>query len=624
VTRPPGGSPPRAPWAPLLLVAFLLSPIIVLAWAAGMALLRLTGWKRWPLALAAVAAGGIAVWWQGGLPSALAHHFSGPESLLRQWGAPVVHFPLPGAFLWPQAPLAVPAGLLAASLSRDRGELLGPELDTFASRRRAKAERKAQAKARRLADRSSERNVKSPGPGAALAVAISGDLPDDWRHGKYLALPARVAALPRLVVGRPGQGKTVYLGREVYLAAADQRRATVIDCKGEATFATEITDAYLAGRPQATVHIWPDEPLNGWVGGPAAVVNRLLSCWEWDLAAQWYREVVSMALRLALHAPGPQVASSTELVARMRPGALTRLWAGHRDEQDWIKAHAEKFHDVAVRVTNLMASLGRTLDGAEPLGTADLTVLSLPVMALEHDAASILRVAMADLAHHVAVRKPHGDRELVVVDEFSAVPGGREHAIHLAERGRSAGVATVLAVQSRRGLGDDDDADRLIGATGLVVLFATAEPEDVLKLAGTVRQVEIAAQLEDGALTGRGTATVRSGYRVDANVVRALAPGQAFLLAGGRAELAQIIRPPQGLTRPQSMIVGAPAPHDRPAGLRSPVGGTRALRSRVKAKLAALVPPAALTRPLGPGPETPTPPAGGDSPTDDRDDQEES
>jgi hypothetical protein len=572
-----------------------------------MALLRLTGWKRWPIAVAAIAAGAIAVWWQGGLPSALAHHFAGPESLVRQFGQPVVHFPLPGAFLWPQAPLAVPAGLLAASLSRDRGALLGPEFAGAAAARAARADRKAQAKARKLAAGGAASSAR-----AALAVSISGDLPDDWRHGRYLALPARVAGLPRLVVGRPGQGKTVYIGREVYLAALAMRRATVIDCKGEPGFAAEITDAYLAGRPDATVHIWPDEPLNGWVGGPAAVVNRLLSCWEWDLAAQWYREVVSMALRLALHAPGPEVASSVELVARMRPGALTRLWAGHRDEQDWIKVHAEKFHDVAVRVTNLMASLGRTLDGDQPLGTADLTVLSLPVMALEHDAASILRVAMADLAHHVAVRKPHGDRELIVVDEFSAVPGGREHAIHLAERGRSAGVATVLAVQSRRGLGDDDDADRLIGATGLIALFATAEPEDVLKLAGTVRQVEVAAQLEDGALTGRGTATVRSGFRVDANVVRALAPGQAFLLAGGRAELAQIIRPPQAgndLALPRR-------------SLRSSVGKYPALLGHVKGSLLRR-----SLRALDPPDRAGSGETGGqaaeEQPPDDRDNQEE-
>jgi hypothetical protein len=127
-------------------------------------------------------------------------------------------------------------------------------------------------------------------------------------------------------------------------------------------------------------------------------------------------------------------------------------------------------------------------------------------------------------------------------------------------------------------------------------------------LSGTVRQIEIAAQVEDGALTGRGTATVRSGYRVDANVVRALAPGQAFLLAGGRAELAQIIRPPQA-----GSDLAVPG-----RSLAVDSRGTRALRSRVKAKLAALVPAAALTRPLGPGPATRPPQVGEGSPTDDR------
>jgi hypothetical protein len=613
--RPPNGAPPRAPLAPLVVVAFLLSPVIVAAWAAGAAVLRLTGWRRWPLALLATLAGIGAVWIQGGLLPALAAHFSGPMGLVRQYGQPVVHFPLPGAFLWPQVPLAVPVGLLAASLSRDRGALLGPEFAASARRRAVKADQRAQRQATKLANRAVENSDR-----AALAVSISGDLPDDWRQGKYLVLPERIAPLPRLVIGRPGQGKSIYLGREVYLAALATRPATVIDCKGEPGFATDIVDAYLAGRPDATVHIWPDEPLNAWTGGPAAVANRLLACWTFDLASAWYREVVSAVLNLALRAPGPQVGSSAELMYRLQPGTLKRMWEENPDAQELLRGleQGHRLSDVCVRVGNLMGALGGLLDGERAIGEADLTVISLPVMALEHDAAAILRVLMADLAHHVAVRKPHGQRELVEVDEFSAVPGGREHAIHIAERGRSAGVAAVLAVQSRRGLGDDDDADRLIGAAGTVALFATAEPEDILKLAGTVRQVELAAQVEHGQLTGRGTATVRSGYRVDANTVRALAPGQAFLLSGGRAELAQIIRPPKGEDRPPTRGTLRP---------RAPAGAvasrdTRALRSRVKAKLAALVPPAALTRPLGPGPETPPPEAGGDNPTDDRDNQE--
>ena len=87
-----------------------------------------------------------------------------------------------------------------------------------------------------------------------------------------------------------------------------------------------------------------------------------------------------------------------------------------------------------------------------------------------------------------------------VVDEFSAVVGARDLAIHLTERGRSANAATVLAVQSARGLGDDDQADRLIGATGMVALFGIAEPERILNLAGTISRPAVSAVAgRDGA-----------------------------------------------------------------------------------------------------------------------------
>jgi hypothetical protein len=194
-----------------------------------------------------------------------------------------------------------------------------------------------------------------------------------------------------------------------------------------------------------------------------------------------------------------------------------------------------------------MRSLGGLLDGDpdRPLGTADLTVISLPVMAAEHDAASILRVLLADLAHHVVVRKPPEERQLVVVDEFSAVPGGRDHMTHIAERGRSAKVACLMCVQSDRGLGDDQAADRLIGSAGTYVVFGTAEPERIIRLAGTRRQVEqTSTTTGDDGIT-RYTTTKVWVDQVDPNVVRALPAGCAFLMSGGRAQLARIILPPE-------------------------------------------------------------------------------
>jgi hypothetical protein len=529
--------------APLVL-ALLLSPLTLAAWIGGQALLRWTGWRPWRLAVPAAATVALVVVVEGGPVPALQHHFAALLGLVGQFGRPVVHLPRPGALLMPQAPLSLPVGALAAAATA-RLAPARPEWAEAEQRRRGRLEVRSQRRASVLAARSTTLGTRVPsGRAAALAVHVQGDLPAPWRAGRYVVLPGRVAGLPRLVIGQPGGGKSVYLTREAYLDAVARRRLVVVDGKGEPDFAEQVVDAYLAGNPAATVHSWPAEPLDAWQGEPAAVANRLLGCWEFTPESAYYREVASLALRLALHAPDDPVTSSAELAKRMQPGALERLWHDHPDQQKYIRALGREMDGVCIRVANLMASLGGFLDGGRGIGDADLTVISLPTMAAEHDASAILRVLLGDLAHWTSVRKPRGLRAGLIVDEFSAVAGGRQQAIHLLERGRSAGVATVLAAQSRRSLGDEVEADRLIGAAAVVVLFATPEPEDLLKLAGTVRTADLTWQLDGGRLTGRASASTRSAYRVDANVVRALLPGQAVILAGGRASLVQVLQPP--------------------------------------------------------------------------------
>jgi hypothetical protein len=158
------------------LALFLLSPITLLAWAAGQAFLRITGLRWWKLALAGLAAIAAVVMVEGGPGPALAQHFSGYVGWLRQLGGPVVHLPMPGAFLWPQLPLAIPVGLLAAALN-------------LAGRRQAidPAEvRKQQREQQRRMDLAVRRatTVRDDhfGP-VALGVQIDGDLGWTDKHG---------------------------------------------------------------------------------------------------------------------------------------------------------------------------------------------------------------------------------------------------------------------------------------------------------------------------------------------------------------------------------------------------------------------------------------------------------
>jgi hypothetical protein len=93
VSRRPTAAP-RPGWG-LFLAAFLLSPLVVVAWLAGAAMLRATGWPRWRRGRA-IAAAGVVVWLHGGPVPALTVHFSGYWQLLRQFGAAQVRYAAAG------------------------------------------------------------------------------------------------------------------------------------------------------------------------------------------------------------------------------------------------------------------------------------------------------------------------------------------------------------------------------------------------------------------------------------------------------------------------------------------------------------------------------------------------
>jgi hypothetical protein len=549
MNRPPAQEP--RPGIGLFVLAFLFSPFVLLAWACGLALLRYTGWRGWRLAVPALTGGALVVWHQGGPVPALVNHFAGVLALVTQFGKPLIHLPLPGSFLWPQIPLAVPVGLLAAGLHRRPAGVVAPEFERAEQRRRQRTIDRTSRRAIRLAERPEERR-KVP----ALGVSMGGDL-TTWRAGRYVILPEHAARLPRLVIGRTGAGKSIYLQRETYIAGRSERPEIVLDAKGDDDFAQGIVDAYLAGRPGASVHLFPAEPLNVWLGGPKAQLNRLVSIWPWTTQTDWFKELAISALRLVLSHPDHPVSSSADLLRMLDHGTLKRIWSDNPAAKARLAAldKDNRLADVLIRVGNLVDALGGLLDGTRAIGEADLTVVSLPMMALPEDGEKIFRVLMADLTHWATVRKPRGAPALGMVDEFSAVEGGRAQAIHLFERGRSAGVPIVLSGQSVSSLGDETERDRLISTTGALVIFATPQPEELAKLAGSERVAEAAWQVEDGALTGRSTVTMRARGRVDPNLLRSLTPGEAVIVAGGRAEHMRVIR-----TRAPQLALPAPEP----------------------------------------------------------------
>jgi hypothetical protein len=293
---PSGGPPTQGQLAMGVAIAlFLLSPVTLLAWAVGQALLRVTGLRWWKLALASLAAIVGVVVLQGGPAAALAHHLSGYAGWLQQIGAPQVDYPAPGAFLWPQLPLAIPVGLLAAALNlAGRRQAIDP---AEVKRTQREATRRMESAVKRAVQVRDDHF----GP-VALGVQIDGDLGWTDKQG-LVVVPRTMQNRSRLIVGTSGTGKTTDLEREAFRAARDGRKFFLIDGKGtDPGFVERALAGYLWGNPHARFALWPELPMDGWRGTPAALHNRLLAMLGWT--EPYYQDVASLLLRLALNAPG--------------------------------------------------------------------------------------------------------------------------------------------------------------------------------------------------------------------------------------------------------------------------------------------------------------------------------
>src|SRR4029453_9691350 len=149
-----------------------------------------------------------------------------------------------------------------------------------------------------------------------------------------------------------------------------------------------------------------------------------------------------------------------------------------------------------------------------------------------------VRLVLEDLGHFATRRKARvGDDVLLVLDEFSAVQGGTDQAIHLAERLRDVGVPVIFGAQSPEGLGDERQQWRLLHTIGGGLgPHQTPNPHPLVGPAGAGRAAQARGQME-----GRP--------RVDPNQVRQLQPGEAFVIQAGRAVKLSVLQapvPPQG------------------------------------------------------------------------------
>jgi len=157
-----------------------------------------------------------------------------------------------------------------------------------------------------------------------------------------------------------------------------------------------------------------------------------------------------------------------------------------------------------------------------------------------------MRVVLEDYGHYATGRKPRqGEDAVLMLDEFSALPSGVDSAINLAERVRDVGVQVIVAAQSVEGLGNQHQAPRLLAScAGGIVVHQCPDPERLLTLAGTVRDVEQNWEVDRYGPHGRGKVRMVHRDRVDRELVRAAQPGEAWVIQAGHTVHLRVLPPP--------------------------------------------------------------------------------
>jgi hypothetical protein len=455
-----------------------------------------------------------------------------------------------------QAPLGIPTGVMVGALSVARGERLaaGAEWSPYSQRQALVAEVHATRQVARATRR--HHDPTNPALTPALGLAYPGGDLHPWlrRRGRTteVVIPAREQPLAMAVLGIPGSGKTVTQLRRVWIAARSGMRVVFVDCKGtDPALAWQVTCVYRLANPAAVVGFWPAQPLDCWRGDGMAIANRLLAVEDWasEGGGVYYRRMATLALQLACTPPTGPPRNSHDFLRRLDLRKLQQLWRGDQTAQadlEQLAADPQVLAGVRGRYSAFFRSLQGKADGCWGLEDVDLAVLTIPTIASRTDADAAVRLVLEDLGHFATRRKARlGDDVLLVLDEFSAVQGGTDQAIHLAERLRDVGVPVVFGAQSPEGLGDERQQWRLLHTIGGgLVLHQLPDPDRLIELAGTVRAPEQAWQLDPWGPAGQARLHMTDRPRVDPNQVRQLHPGEAFLVHGGRAVKLSVLQAP--------------------------------------------------------------------------------
>jgi hypothetical protein len=312
---------------------------------------------------------------------------------------------------------------------------------------------------------------------------------------------------------------------------------------GRATGKTAERFAGLMADAGRTTRVFPNEPFDGWRGEAHEIQGRLMEVIDYasEGPAAWYRDVAKNVLRLVCEHPDGPPRNSGTVLARMDADALAQA---HPGSSALAAMTTQQVRQVRLRYEAFFGQTRGALDGAWAWEDTSAAYLLLDSLALREEAAGLARMLFEDFAHYFTTRKPRDGFAVLIVDEFSALAQSSGMAARI-EQARGFNTSLILAPQVVAGMGDEDEAARILGSVETIICHRVNTPEEIIALAGTRKAMEYSSHYATEGATGDGSARIQHQFKIDPNKVRALPAGHAYAISRGRAMKIAVLQAPQ-------------------------------------------------------------------------------
>ena len=168
----------------------------------------------------------------------------------------------------------------------------------------------------------------------------------------------------------------------------------------------------------------------------------------------------------------------------------------------------------------------------------------LDSLALREETAGLARFLFEDFAHYFKSRKPRDQYALLIVDEFSGLAAGSGMAARI-EQARGFNTGLVLAPQVVAGMGEPEQAARILGSVETVICHRVNTPEQIIASPGRAGRWSTPPTTPRTASPARAPPASSTSTRSTPTRSAPSQPGTAYVISRGKAMRIAVLRAPQ-------------------------------------------------------------------------------